>query len=94
MKISKKTIMKLKKDLIELVIATLGYAWITFTYGSFVLLIISGYESLGFFLIGQFSFILAVIGSKAYKNWKEKIAMIGMDRAESERLEKKEDILN
>lgn len=85
MKISKKTIMKLKKDLIELVIATLGYAWITFTYGSFVLLIISGYESLGFFLIGQFSFILAVIGSKAYKKWKEKIAMKGREELQNER---------
>lgn len=85
MKISKKTIMKLKKDLIELVIATLGYAWITFTYGSFVLLIISGYESLGFFLIGQFSFILAVIGSKAYKKWKEKIVMKGREELQNER---------
>ena len=72
MKISKEKMKKIKLYLAETILVCFGYVWIMFTYASFYLFIISGYEFQGFFLIGLFSFIIAVMGYRALRNYKEK----------------------
>lgn len=73
MKISKEQIKRLKIFLAETVLAILGYGWICFTYGSFVSMVMIDPQNLplAFFLTGQFSFILCLLGYKAYNDWKE-----------------------
>ena len=87
MKISIETKKRIKIYLAETVLACFGYAWIIFTYASFYLLVISGYESLGFFLTGTFSCIITVLGVRALNKYKETEEYKEMDLAESKRLE-------
>ena len=86
MKISIETKKRIKIYLAETVLACFGYAWIIFTYASFYLLVISGYESLGFFLTGTFSCIITVLGVRALNKYKETEEYKEMDLAENKRL--------